>query len=75
MSLKAKPTAAEVIAAREAAGLTPEQCADIVGVDTRTWQKWEYDERKMPYAAFELFKLVTDQNPERKVIARRKKAA
>lgn len=40
---------------REAFKLTQQQCADLVSVDIRTWQKWELDERKMNRTTFQLF--------------------
>lgn len=40
---------------REAFKLTQQQCADLVSVDIRTWQKWELDERKMNRTVFQLF--------------------
>ena len=40
---------------REKFGLTQQQCADLVYVDIRTWQKWELGERKMNRTAFQLF--------------------
>lgn len=36
--IKKKPTAAEVKAAREAAGLTQVACAEMFGYALRTWQ-------------------------------------
>jgi len=33
---------------RESAGLTQQQAADIAGVDLRSWQRWEYGERRVP---------------------------
>ena len=40
---------------REAHGLTQARCAELACVNLRTWQKWEYGERKMPRNAWELF--------------------
>lgn len=40
---------------RETFKLTQQQCADLVYVDIRTWQKWELGERKMNRTAFQLF--------------------
>ena len=48
---------------REKSGLTQKQSADLVYVDLRTWQKWEYGERKINKAAFELFCIKTKQKP------------
>lgn len=55
------PTPCDVIAAREAAGLTQAQAAELVhAASYRTWQNWEADEckpehRKMGLAEWDLF--------------------
>lgn len=49
------PTADEIKKIRDEAGLTQKQAADLLYVDIRTWQKWEYGERAMSPANFELF--------------------
>lgn len=41
------------------ARLTQQNCADLLKVGLRTWQRWEYGERKMSSMAFELFKIKT----------------
>ena len=56
------PTAAEVRAAREAAGLTQEQSASLVYASLRNWQQWEQSEgassaRRMHPAIWELFRM------------------
>lgn len=51
--------AEEVKSIREDFGLTQKQCADMVYVDVRTWQKWELGERKMSRAVYQLFCLKT----------------
>jgi len=33
---------------RETAGLTQREAAALAGVDLRTWQRWEYGERRVP---------------------------
>lgn len=50
----AAPTAAQVLHARQAAGLTQAQAARLVYVAERTWQAWEGGTRTMPPAAYEL---------------------
>lgn len=59
------PTAAEVRAARVAAGLTPTQSAELIYCTLSSWQQWEGESkqgnRPMPAAAFELFLLKTGQ--------------
>lgn len=54
------PTAAQVKAAREAAGLTQAAAAALVGLKARQrWLEYEGGVRKMPAHRFELFKLKT----------------
>lgn len=51
-------TPAEIIKARNDAGLTQSQSAAMVGVALRTWQSWEDsgpNGRAMPRSAWELF--------------------
>ena len=59
------PTPAEVIAAREAAGLTQTEAARKVYSTLRAWQRWETedpnDSRRMHPAIFELFLIKTGQ--------------
>ena len=58
-----QPTPAQIRAAREAAGLTQSQAAELVHAGSyRTWQNWERDAgdveaREMPLASWELFRL------------------
>ena len=56
------PTAAEVRAAREAAGLTQAQASSLVYASLRNWQQWEQSEgassaRRMHPAIWELFRM------------------
>lgn len=44
-----------ILKCRNVANLTQKECADLVYVDERTWQRWEYGERKMARNIFELF--------------------
>lgn len=59
------PTAAEVRAAREAAGLTQAQAAELVYANLRAWQRWEADAdstetaRRMHPGLWELFRMKT----------------
>jgi putative transcriptional regulator len=69
----AQPTPAEIRAAREAAGLSRQQAAELVhALDAdgqgsyRTWQNWELDAaspqaRSIPLAAWELFLIKTEK--------------
>lgn len=53
------PTPAEIRAAREAAGLTQAQAAELIYATERTWQNWESEggeeARRMHPGLFELF--------------------
>lgn len=49
------PTAEVIKNIRDEAGLTQKQASELLYVDIRTWQKWEYGERTMSPANFELF--------------------
>lgn len=49
------PKPAEILRAREDAGLTQQQAADLLFSSWRTWQNWEAGERRMPPSAWELF--------------------
>jgi len=58
------PSATEVRAAREAAGLTQAQAASLVYASLRNWQQWEQGEgassaRRMHPAIWELFRIKT----------------
>lgn len=56
-----RPTPAQVVSAREGAGLTQTQAAQLIYSTLRTWQSWELGERKMPPGLFELFIIKTGQ--------------
>lgn len=56
------PTPAQIRRAREDAGLTQEQAAELVYGNWRTWQNWEADKdaaehRRMHPATWELFQV------------------
>ena len=51
----ANPTPSEILRAREDAGLTQQQAADLLFSSWRTWQDWERGERRMNPASWELF--------------------
>ena len=57
------PTAAQISAARERAGLSQQQAAALVHVDIRSWRRWELAERAVNLAAWELFLLRSHQHP------------
>jgi hypothetical protein len=54
-SASRNPTAAEIAAAREAAGLTPTAAGALVHVTYRTWKQWEDGARRMHPAIWDLF--------------------
>lgn len=57
-----QPTPSEVKAAREAAGLTQPQAAELVHAGKKSWQNWESETgeaRKIPLATWELFLIKT----------------
>jgi len=53
------PKPDEIKKARQAAGLTQQQAGELLSVGVRTWQRWEYGERKMSPALWELFRIKT----------------
>ena len=53
------PDPEDVRAARQAAGLTQEKAAEIIGATRRAWQEWEGGRRNMPPAKLELFQIKT----------------
>ena len=58
--------AATIKAAREAAGLSAREAADLVGVTTVTWQRWEGQSSRateIPYAHWNLFLLLVGAHP------------
>ena len=54
-SLLTPPAPNELRELREALGIKPEQCANLLHVNKRTWQRWERGATPMPYAYWELF--------------------
>lgn len=58
--------ATTIKAAREAAGLSAREAADLVGVTTVTWQRWEGQSSRateIPYAHWNLFLLLVGAHP------------
>jgi DNA-binding transcriptional regulator YiaG len=51
------PSPAEIIAARKAAKLTQTKAAALVYATCRAWQRWEFGDRKMGPATWELFRI------------------
>ncbi|MFA9439423.1 helix-turn-helix domain-containing protein [Uliginosibacterium sp. sgz301328] len=55
----ANPDPIEVRAAREAAGLTQTQAAELIHGTLRAWQEWEAGNRRMHPGLWELFCIKT----------------
>jgi DNA-binding XRE family transcriptional regulator len=53
----------EIRTRRERLGITQSQAAHLVGVDARTWRKWECRERAMPTPVIRLLRLMGDAPP------------
>jgi hypothetical protein len=63
-------TAEQVKKARLAAGLSARGAGELVGVSGLTWQRWEGQssrQTEIPYAAWQLFLMLTSQHPEYKL--------
>lgn len=54
---QSSPKPEAIKAARAAAGLTQLAAAELVYSTARAWQSWEYGEKRMHPAVFELFDL------------------
>lgn len=76
----AQPAPEEVRHARQQAGLTQAEAAQLVSTAQnqpyRTWQGYEVEagkpgHRAIPLAAWELFLLVTEQHPTHRIVPRR----
>ena len=57
------PTAEQVTAARQAAGLTQAKSAQLVHVAIRTWKQYEAGDRTPHVALWELYLLKSGQHP------------
>ena len=51
------PKPDEILAAREALGLTQTEAAEVIHCTLRGWQEWEAGNRRMHPAFWELFRL------------------
>lgn len=59
----AYPAPSEIVAARAAAGLTQAKCAGLLHTSLRAWAQWEYGERPMHPAFWELFNIKSKGKP------------
>jgi putative transcriptional regulator len=57
------PRPEEVRAAREAAGLTQTEAAELIYCEMRTWQDWEGGQRRMHPAFWELWRSKVSARP------------
>jgi putative transcriptional regulator len=55
--VRRNPTPQEIIKAREDAGLSQTDAAQMIYSTLRTWQDWEAGQRRMHPALFELFEI------------------
>lgn len=53
--MRTSPSTTQVLARRQAAGLTQAQAAALLYRSARNWQQWELGERAMDPALWELF--------------------
>lgn len=63
------PTPAEIIAARQRAGLTQTEAALLVSSRLRTWQDWEGGKVRMHAGLWELFR-IKSRSVKRKPLTR-----
>ena len=59
--MTAQPTPDQIKAARQKAGMTQTQAADVIYKKVLAWQRYESGDRAMDYALYELFLLKTSQ--------------
>ena len=69
--------ATDLRAARQAAGHTQGQAAELLGVARRTWEDWEGGRREPMAMVLRLYRLLTDQDQEHRLTRReiRRRAA
>lgn len=64
--MAANPTTEEIRMARESAGMTQEEAAEVVHSNRSTWQDWEYGKTRMHPGLWELF-LIKRKYPDLEV--------
>lgn len=57
------PSANEVKQARQRAGLTQQEAADLVGISVHAWRHYEHSIRNMPVPTWTLFNILIDKKP------------
>jgi len=70
----ANPLPADIIASRQAAGLTQTEAAHLVCGSLRAWQQWEAGDRRMHPGLWRLF-LIASGTADDRAHADRKKSA
>lgn len=55
---------------RQQSGLTQSECAVVVAVTRRQWQRWEAGVVMMPPTAWEWFLLTIDAHPTHRLVTR-----
>lgn len=68
-----KPTPRDVRAARELAGLSQKQAAELMQTTIGTWIQWETSKRQMHQRTYELFVLLTQCSEARVLILKIRK--
>jgi len=67
--MKQAPTPVEIALAREAAGLTQVQAAELVSLGApQRWAEYEKGQRVMDWSRWELFAIKTGQHPDYKPV-------
>ncbi len=66
-----QPTPEQVRAARQAAGLTPQQCSELLGLRRVAWAEYERGERRPSGPQWEMFLLLTGQHPHWLLVPRK----
>jgi DNA-binding transcriptional regulator YiaG len=56
-SKEKKVSPEELLELRQEVGHTQQEAADFLYVTKRTYQNWEYNKSRMPYAFYELYQL------------------
>lgn len=56
------PTPTEIKQARKEAGLTQTEAGALIYKSMRAWQQWEWDQRRMDAAYWELFSIKIKQD-------------
>jgi DNA-binding transcriptional regulator YiaG len=70
--MRTAPTPQQVRAAREEAGMTQAQAAELVDLNSAVrWSEYERGVRSMEWARWQLFLLLVNQHPKASLVKRR----